>query len=359
MTRGAARRTATDLARWFGEHRKGADQPALIIAEAGVNHNGDSDLACRLIDAAVESKADAVKFQTFRTDSLASPASATAEYQKQRGGGESQAAMLRRLELSDDEFRSLARYAEHQGIVFLSTPFDTGSVDLLDQIGVPAFKISSGEITNIPLLRHVARKKRPVLLSTGMADLGEIDAAARTLLGGGVPDLVLLHCVSRYPAPADDVNLRAIETLRCAFRLPVGFSDHTLGIAIPIAAAALGACVIEKHITLDRQLPGPDHAASLEPDQFRAMVEGIREVEQARGTGIKRPSPDEEAMKAAARKSLTALRPIPKGSIITEEALAVRRPGTGIEPRWADAVIGRRAAVTIEPGAVIAWEMIE
>ena len=344
----------------IGKKSIGPEDPCFIIAEAGVNHNGDITLAKKLIDVAVEAGADAVKFQTFKTENVVTPTAEKAEYQKATTGAtESQYEMIKRLELSETDFWELSEYAKGAGIIFLSTPFDEESVDLLDQIGVPAFKIPSGEITNYPLLKKIAQKSKPIILSTGMATLGEVEGALNHLKMHGAEEIVLLHCTTSYPAPIASVNLRAMETLRCAFRVPVGYSDHTEGITIPIAAAAMGARAIEKHFTLDRTLPGPDHRASLEPGELAAMVKAVRDVELARGSGVKCPTEEEEVIKRVARKSVVAKRDIRAGDILTEGDLAIKRPGTGIEPKYFDAVVRRRAKVSIQRDQVIRWDMIE
>jgi len=326
----------------------GERAPCFIIAEAGVNHNGDIKLAKRLIEIAKEAEADAVKFQTFRAKDVVSKSAEKAKYQKEATGiKESQFEMIKRLELKERDFRELSDYAHKNGIIFLSSPFDTGSVDLLDKLGVPAYKIGSGEITNFPLIRYIAKKGKPIILSTGMSTLAEIEEALQTIRNEGVRDIVLLHCISAYPAKAEEVNLKAMQTLRSAFRVPVGFSDHTLGITVPIAAVALGASVLEKHFTLDKNLPGPDHKASLEPEELKQMVEAIRQVEKAKGNGIKKPTEQEEKIKKVVRRSIVATVDIPKGTIITQEMVDIKRPGTGIEPKHADKIIGAKAKVDI------------
>jgi len=343
----------------IGNREIGDGAPCFIIAEAGVNHNGDVRLAGRLIDAAADTGADAVKFQTFSADALVLPRAEKAEYQRETtGSAESQHGMLKRLELPETDFAHLAAHAAGKGLVFLSSPFDRASVDLLDRINVPAFKIASGEITNLPLLAHVACRGKPVILSTGMATLREIEEAVRTLREGGTGEIILLQCVTSYPAPPSEVNLRVMEGLRQAFQVPVGFSDHTLGIGVPIAAAALGACVVEKHLTLDRDLPGPDHRASLEPVEFAAMVQGIRDAEAALGDGIKRPTPGEMEIRKAARKSIVAAVHIPAGTILAPEMLDLKRPGTGISPRYLPQVVGRKARKDIRKDELLAWEML-
>jgi N,N'-diacetyllegionaminate synthase len=340
--------------RWVG-----SGYPCFIIAEAGVNHNGDLNLAKQLIDVAADAGADAVKFQTFHADNIVTRTAEKAEYQKSTtSSDESQYDMIRKLELPDDAFRELSAYANAKGIIFLSTPFDERSVDLLDDIGVPAFKIPSGEITNFPLLKKVAEKHRPIILSTGMATLGEVEEAFQYLKENGSEDIVLLHCTTSYPAPIESVNLRAMNTLRCAFQVPVGYSDHTEGITIPIAAVAMGARVIEKHFTIDRTLPGPDHQASLEPQELQAMVISIRDVECALGNGIKIPSCIEEKNSINIRKSIVAVRSIKKGSILNADDLGIRRPGTGINPKYLYYIIGKRVNTDISQEEVLYWNQL-
>jgi len=334
----------------------GEGQPCFIIAEAGVNHNGDIKLAKKLIDIAREAGADAIKFQTFKADTLVTKSAAKARYQKETtGAAESQLEMIKKLELTEKDFYELYDYARKKGIIFLSSPFDKRSVDLLDKLGVPAFKIPSGEITNFPLLKHIARKKKPIILSTGMSTLGEIEEALEALGEEGVEEIILLHCVSCYPAKVEDMNLKVMNTLRYAFGLPVGLSDHTVGITIPIAAVALGACVIEKHFTLDKSLPGPDHRASLEPDELKQMIKAIRDVEKAMGSGIKIPTAAEEENKKLARRSLVAKVDIAKGAVITEEMLDLKRPGGGIEPKYMNMIIGRKTSGSIKHDELITF----
>jgi len=338
----------------------GEEEHCFIIAEAGVNHNGNVELAKKLIDTAKDAGADAVKFQTFKAENVVIKNAEKTEYQKETTGAEeSQYDMIKKLELTEYDFKELADYAKKRGILFLSSPFDKGSVDLLDGMNVPAFKIASGEITNFPLLRYIASKGKPIILSTGMSTLGEVEEALNVIGSEGVEDVILLHCVSNYPARIEDVNLRAMETLKQAFKLPVGFSDHTLGITASIAAVALGACVIEKHFTLDRNLPGPDHKASLEPDELKEMVKAIRDIEKALGNGIKRPAKDEEEIKKVARRSIVAKVDIPEGAIITENMLGVKRPGTGIAPKYIDRIVGRKAKENIRNDELVTREIIE
>lgn len=338
----------------------GEGEPCFIIAEAGVNHNGSVELAKELIDAAKDAGADAVKFQTFKAEKVVIPDVGKAEYQKETTGvEESQYEMIEKLELTENDFKELADYAKKKDIIFLSSPFDKESVDLLDRFGVPAFKVGSGEITNFPLLRHIAKKGKLIILSTGMATLGEVERALRVIREVGVGDIVLLHCVTNYPAKMEDVNLRAIETLKHAFKLPVGFSDHTLGITVPIAAISLGAVVVEKHFTLDKNLPGPDHKASLEPEELREMVKVIKDVEKAFGDGIKKPAKEEEEIKKVARRSAVAKVDILKGTTIKEDMLDVKRPGTGIAPKYMEMIIGKKAKEDIRKDEIVTWKMIE
>ncbi len=332
------------------------EMSVLIIAEAGVNHNGDLSLACQLIDAAAEAGADMVKFQTFNADRLVTTFAKKANYQTQTtDAAESQYAMIRRLELSRDMHEALIAHCKSRRIQFFSTGFDPESIDLLVELGLECFKIPSGEITNLPYLRHVGHYGKPVILSTGMATLGEIEAALEILEQAGTPRklITVLHCNTEYPTPMTDVNLRAMLTIRDTFSVEVGYSDHTSGIEVAIAAVALGATVIEKHFTLDRNLPGPDHKASLEPDELKAMVVAIRNIEQALGDGIKRPSPSEAKNKPIARKSLVAACSIRTGEIFSVTNLAIKRPGTGLSPmRW-DEVLGRKAPRDFAPDELI------
>ena len=338
----------------------GNGSPCFIIAEAGVNHNGDLELARRLVDAAAEAGADAVKFQTFSADRLATAAAPQADYQRRNTGiEESQRAMLHRLELTAEAHRELMARCRERGILFLSSPFDEDSADFLEELGVPAFKIPSGELTNVPFLAHVARKGRPLIVSTGMATLDEVRPAVETIRQAGSPPLALLHCVSSYPAQPADVNLRAMATLREAFAVPVGFSDHTAGTDIALAAVALGANILEKHLTLDRTLPGPDHLASLEPDEWIAMVAALRRIEAALGDGRKRPAPSEADAARVARKSLVAAGDLPAGCVLRRDHLAVRRPGTGLPPGRLESVLGRRLRQALAAGAVLTEDLLE
>lgn len=317
---------------------------ALVIAEAGVNHNGNIDLAKKLAVKAQEAGADIIKYQTFIPEKLVTGFAEKAGYQKETTGGkESQLDMLKKLALSQKDFIELKEYCEEIGIAFLSTAFDMESVCFLHEIGCNLWKIPSGEITNLPYLRQIASYKQKVIMSTGMATMEEIEAAIRVLREGGTDDITIMHCTTAYPAPYEQINLRAMCTLAEKFDLPVGYSDHSKGISVPCAAVALGATVIEKHFTLDRNMEGPDHKASLEPDELKAMVESVRIIELALGDGIKMPTELEILNSKVARKSIVAKRCIRAGEVLTEENITTKRPGTGISPmRW-DEVIGTKA----------------
>lgn len=325
----------------------------LIIAEAGVNHNGSISMAKKLIRAAKSSGADIVKFQTANVDSLVSESAAMAEYQRRNTGQEkSQKEMLKKLLLKFEDFEDLASYCMEVGIKFLSTPFDIESVRFLDKLQ-DIWKIPSGEITNYPYLVEIGRTKKDVILSTGMSDLHEIHDAVDVLKSNGTKNITLLHCTTEYPAPIEEINLNVMETLRKEFGCPVGYSDHTQGIEIDLAAVAMGATIIEKHFTLDRSLPGPDHKASLEPDELKAMVSGIRKVELARGTGVKRPTASERKNRDIARKSIVAAKAIKQGEIFTTDNLTTKRPGSGVSPmRWNE-VLGERAVRCFEEDELI------
>ena len=324
-----------------------------IIAEAGVNHNGDINLAYQLVDAAKAAGVDCIKFQTFKSENLVSHTAQKAEYQKAATGDSSQQDMLKQLELSFDEFVSLKEYCDRKGICFLSTPFDFESIEFLNSIEMPFWKIPSGEVTNYPYLVALAKTGKPVVMSTGMCEMQEIEDAIAVLRENGTSDIKLLHCNTEYPTPYEDVNLRAMKTLRDAFGVEVGYSDHTKGIEVPIAAVAMGATVIEKHFTLDRNMEGPDHKASLEPQELKQMVESIRHIEAALGSGDKKPSPSEKKNMAVARKSIVAAKRIKAGDILTEENITVKRPGNGICPmRWKE-VLGTRAVRDFEEDELI------
>jgi len=340
--------------------RVGPGYPVFVIAEAGVNHNGDLDLALRLVDAAVAAKADAVKFQTFVAENLVSINAPKAEYQKQNAGQEeSQFEMLKRLELSVEEFRGVKAHCEANNIIFMSTPFDTSSLNLLVELGVPAFKISSGDLTNLPFLADVGKKQKPVILSTGMSDMSEVREAVGALRGAGNEQIALLHCVSNYPADPAEANLRAMDAMRREFGLPVGYSDHTMGLEVSLAAVALGACIIEKHFTLDRTLEGPDHRASLMPEELNDLVKSIRNIEVALGDGEKKPAPSERAIAEVARRSLVAAKDIAAGTVLTPAMIEIKRPGTGLSPRMLPKMLGHRTRFNLRAGELLTLETIE
>lgn len=322
-------------------------KPILIIAEAGVNHNGDLDLAKQLIDVAADAGADLVKFQTFSADRLATRDVKKADYQSvNMGSAETQHQMLSRLELSTNMHHELIAYCATRNIGFFSTGFDIESVNFLISLDINRFKIPSGEITNLPYLRHIGKFGKRIIISTGMATLGDIEAAIDVLEQAGTPRslITVLHCTTEYPTPMSEVNLHAMQSIQTAFGVAVGYSDHTAGIEVAIAAVALGATVIEKHFTLDKSLPGPDHKASLEPDELKGMVFAIRNIEIALGDGIKRLTPSEDRNKLVALKSLVASKAIKVGEVLSAENVTTKRPGTGISPMNWDDVMGRKAA---------------
>jgi N-acetylneuraminate synthase/N,N'-diacetyllegionaminate synthase len=332
-----------------------------IIAEAGVNHDGDMGQAARLIKVAAEAGADYIKFQTFSADKLVSKEAKKADYQAKNvdDGDDSQHNMLKSLELSDEDHRYLIDECRRNGIDFLSTAFDVDGIDYLDQLGLPFFKSPSGELTNFLYLRHLAEKGKPVILSTGMAYMDEVEAAFKVLLKYGLSkdQITVLHCNTEYPTPMEDVNLKAMNTIAEALGVEVGYSDHTLGIEVPIAAVARGARIIEKHFTLDRNLPGPDHKASLEPDELKSMVKAIRNIEKAlSGTGEKRPSKSEIKNKEIARKSIHAANDVEKGQVLREEDLLPLRPGNGISPMDWNEVIGKKVKTPIQKFEQLKWE---
>ena len=324
-----------------------------IIAEAGVNHNGSFDLACKLVDAAKEAGVDCIKFQTFKSENLVSRTAQKAEYQKETTGDSSQRDMLKKLELSFSDFSRLKAYCEKKEICFLSTPFDFDSIDFLNSIDMPFWKIPSGEVTNLPYLLALAKTGKPVVMSTGMCTLQEIQEAIDVLRANGTKEIKILHCNTEYPTPFEDVNLKAMETMHNEFHLEVGYSDHTKGIEVPVAAVALGATIIEKHFTLDRNMEGPDHKASLEPQELAEMVKCIRNIEKAIGTGEKTPSPSEKKNIAVARKSIVAKTKIKTGDVFTEQNITAKRPGTGLSPmKWFD-VLGKTALRDFEEDELI------
>jgi N-acetylneuraminate synthase/N,N'-diacetyllegionaminate synthase len=340
-----------------GDRLIGPGHPCYVIAEAGVNHNGDVDLALRLVDAAVAAGADAVKFQTWVTERVIARDAPKAAYQiAATGGDEGQFAMVKRLELPFEAFARIAEHARSAGITFLSTPFDVESLAFLSSLGMPLIKVPSGEIDNPLLLRPVGRTGLPVILSTGMATLSDVDDAIGTLRAAGTREIAVLQCTSNYPADAADANLRAIPSLHATFGLPTGYSDHTLGISTALAAVALGACVVEKHFTLDRALPGPDHAASLTPEELGTMVREIRAVQSALGDGVKAPRAAEANTRSVARRSLYAARDIAAGERIDAEALLGMRPAGGVSTRHVDLFIGRAATRDLAAGTMLTWD---
>lgn len=325
-----------------------------IIAEAGVNHNGDINIAKKLVDVASKAGADAVKFQTFKADKLVCKNAKKAEYQIETTGKyESQYEMLKKLELTEHMHKELIDYCGSKNIMFLSTPFDIDSIRLLSRLGIKMLKISSGDITNLPYLLEIAKQRKKVILSTGMSSMDEVREAVNVLKNNGTKEIILLHCNTQYPTPMQDVNLFAMVKMHEEFGLPVGYSDHTQGIEVPIAAVALGAVVLEKHFTLNKNMAGPDHKASLEPDELKKMVEGIRNIEKALGDGIKRVSPSEKENLNIVRKSIVASAAINKGDVFTDDNITVKRPGNGISPmRWNE-VIEKKAARDFEADELI------
>ena len=325
----------------------------LIIAEAGVNHNGSLDIAFKLAEAAKKAGADCVKFQTFKAEALVVRHAAQAEYQKRNTVEELQIIMLKKLELGYEEFRELKKHCDEIGICFISTPFDRDSISFLEGFDMPFWKIPSGEVTDLPYLMQIGTTGRPVIMSTGMCTMEEIWDAIKALRLAGTEDIRLLHCNTEYPTPYEDVNLNVLKTLRERFGVEVGYSDHTRGIEVPIAAVALGATVIEKHFTLDRNMEGPDHKASLEPDELKQMTESIRHIEKALGRSEKEPTESEKKNISVARRSIVAGRKIKKGELLTEENITTKRPGTGISPMLWTQVIGTKAIRDFEEDELI------
>lgn len=340
-----------------------------VIAEIGVNHNGDRGLALELIERAAEAGADAAKFQSFKAEALTAKGTATVAYQKDRDGSGDQYEMLKRLELSEELHHVAAAHCKTFGIEFMSTAFDTGSLDLLCELGIRRIKIPSGEITNTPYLRDNARRGLPVILSTGMADLEEVRRAVETVKAAmpatiaqdpaGLPPLIVLHCTTAYPTGFADVNLRAMRTMADELGVPIGYSDHTVGVTVPPLAVAAGALVIEKHFTRDRTLPGPDHAASIEPDELTEMVRRIREVELILGSPVKEPSAAEMEARALVRRGLKIARDLPAGSVLTHDDIHIRRPATGLAPDRYDWAAGKRLVVDLRAGEAIEATSLE
>lgn len=330
-----------------------------IIAEAGVNHNGSVEIAKKLVDAACEAGVDAVKFQSFKSEKIVTKGATKAEYQKKTTGSGNQYEMLKKLEISYEEHIVLQKYCEEKGIMFISTPFDFESVNLLEKIDIPLYKISSGDLTNTPFLRYIAKLNKPMIISTGMANLGEVEAAIETIKECGNGQISLLHCTSNYPTAYEDVNLNAMITLKNAFKLPIGYSDHTIGIEVPIAAVAIGAEIIEKHFTLDKNMEGPDHKASLNPVELKQMVESIRNIEKVFGDGIKKCNKNEESTKEVARKSIVASVDIKKGDTISYSNVTFKRPSGGLSPMLVDKIIGKVAIDNINSEEFITFDNIK
>ncbi len=343
----------------IGHRIIGPGHPAFIIAEAGSNHDRDLGQAKQLIDLAVEAGADAVKFQTFTADKIAANTGhAIVKLGNEYDGVPTLYELYKGLELPREWQQELADYARGKGIIFLSTPFDYDAVNELESIGMLAFKVASFEMVDLPFLKYIAGKGKPVILSTGMADLGEVEEALEAIYLTGNQQVILLHCGISYPMPFGEVNLKAMDTLREAFQLVVGYSDHTPGISVPLAAVARGAKVIEKHFTLDKSLKGPDHKFALGPEELKAMVKGIREVEAALGSPVKGPAPAEEIHRARGRRSIFARVDIPRGTVISEEMLAILRPGVGLKPKFLELVVGRESRRDIRANEPITWELI-
>lgn len=331
-----------------------SNQRAFIIAEAGVNHNGQLEIAKKLVDAAKEAGADAIKFQTFSAERITCKKTRKANYQMANtGSDEDQQQMLKKLQLSEAEFKEIKEYCDMKRIMFLSTPFDIESLYFLLELGVDFIKVPSGEVTNYPYLVEVAKSGKPIILSTGMCDIEEVSECYEVLKSNGAEDIVVLHCTTQYPTAYRDVNLNAMLTLKDTFGCPVGYSDHTEGILVPIAAVAMGACVVEKHFTLDRKMEGPDHKASLEPDELMRMVNGIRNIEDSMGDGIKVTQAVEEDNKVVARKSIVARRHIEKGELLTAENMTTKRPGNGISPMEWNSILGTLAIKDFEEDELI------
>ena len=337
----------------------GAGEPCFIIAEAGVNHNGDINLAKKLVDVAKDAGVDAVKFQTFKSEGVVIEECEIADYARENMGKNiKQIDMIKKLELKYEDFVELKRYCDKKGIMFLSTPHSYDAIDFLEPL-VPIYKIGSGDLTNLPFLQKIAKKGKPIILSTGMSNLGEIEEAVGIIKKTGYDKITLLQCTTNYPTKMEEINLSVMETLKHAFKLPIGFSDHSLGINAAIGAVALGACIIEKHFTLDKNLPGPDHKASLEPDDLKAMVNNIRDVEKALGNGIKKPTKEEDEIKKVARKSIVAKTDIPEGTIITKDMLEIKRPGIGIKPKYYWEILGGKTKRTLKKGELIRFNDLE
>lgn len=338
----------------IGNKKIGGNNQTYIIAEIGSNHNRDKKIAKKMIDKAAAAGVDAVKFQTFKAEKLYSKK--TPKFSKDKV---SPFDLIKSIEIPRKWHKELLEYTEKKGLQFLSSPFDYEAVDELDKIGIPAFKIASFEIVDLELLEYIAKKKKPIILSTGMTNIEEIEEALEAIRKQGNNNIILLHCTSMYPSPMDIVNLNAINTMSSVFKIPIGFSDHTIGIHIPIAAVAKGATVIEKHFTLDRKMEGPDHHFAIEPDELKQMVQNIRDIEKALGTGVKNVSKEEKEMYEKGRRSIIALENIPRGTKITREMLIIKRPGYGIKPKFIDSVIGKTAKKDIKADDWLTWDLVQ
>lgn len=343
----------------IGARFVGEGKPVFIIAEAGSNHDRKLGQAKQLIDVAADAGADAIKFQTFSADKIVARTGPKAGYMEKVSGKESVYEILKRIELPREWHRELANYASKKGLIFLSSPFDEEAVDLLDELGAPAFKVASGELTNLPLIEYMARKGKPMIVSTGAATMNEVEEAVSAIRDTGNKKIVLLHCVANYPAAPEDANLLAMSAIKKKFKLPVGYSDHTLGISASLAAAALGAVMIEKHFTLSRELPGPDHFYAIEPNELKAMVDGIRTAEKMRGTSTKKPVKAEQETRKLARRSIFAKVDIPAGNIIKKEMLVTLRPAIGLEPKHFESIVGKKAKRDIKRYEAITWKKIK
>jgi len=343
----------------IGNKFVGEGEPVFIVAEAGSNHDGKLEQAKQLIDVAANSGADAIKFQTFLADKIVAKTGPKAGYMKKISEKESMYEIFKQIELPREWHRELAEYASKKSLIFLSSPFDEEAVDLLDELGVPAFKVASGEITNFPLIKYMARKGKPLIVSTGAATMNEVEEAVSVIRKTRNKKIVLLHCVANYPAAPEDANLLAMNALKQKFRLPVGYSDHTLEIAAPLAAVALGAVMIEKHFTLSRKLPGPDHFYAIEPNELKVMVDSIRAVEKMRGKPIKKPAKAELEIRKLARRSIFAKVDIPAGATIKKEMLVILRPAVGLAPKYFGKIIGKRAKADIKQYEPITWNKIK
>ena len=340
----------------IGTKTLGSKQPVFIIAEAGVNHNHEFDLALKLVDAAADAGADAVKFQTFRAGQVVTEQGVMAEYQKKNiGKTESQIEMLRKLEFSEDWYPKVIEHCKKRGIIFLSTPHGSfASIDLLQNLGIPAFKFGSGDLTSLPILAYAAQFKKPIILGTGMATMIDVKEAIKTINKAGNNKIVVLHCTTNYPTPPEEVNLRAMQTMMKDVEALVGYSDHTIGSQVPVMAVTLGACVIEKHLTLDNNMPGPDHKASANPEVFKNLADEIRLVETILGSSVKKPLPGEIKLHSVVRRSIVAVKDIKKGEKLSRQNIDIKRPGTGLEPKYFDRMIGKKALKDIRKDSLIA-----